>query len=128
MDADKHIVRTRRLTKLGRRDAEYLGEIKSLPQGGRASCAGGGLDRLLRACLTVVAVEPAALTVQASVETLTRTTLGEWEEGTLIETIHELTIRSGAWQETVSLTRVVGCSASSRTMNRSVNPAAGNDA
>jgi len=41
MDADKHIVRTRRLTKLGRRDAEYLGEIKSLPQGGRASCAGG---------------------------------------------------------------------------------------
>jgi len=64
MDADKHIVRTRRLTKLGRRDAEYLGEIKSLPQGGRASCAGA-----------------------------------------------------------VSLTRVVG-----RTMNRSVNPAAGNDA
>ena len=33
-------------------------------------------------CLTVVAVEPGAFAVQASVETLTSTTLGEWEEGT----------------------------------------------
>ena len=32
-------------------------------------------------CLTVVAVEPGAFAVQASVETLTSTTLGEWEEG-----------------------------------------------
>ena len=33
-------------------------------------------------CLTVVAVEPGAFAVQASVESLTCTTLGEWEEGT----------------------------------------------
>ena len=32
-------------------------------------------------CLTVVAVEPGAFAVQASVESLTCTTLGEWEEG-----------------------------------------------
>jgi riboflavin synthase len=31
-----------------------------------------------------VAVEPGAFAVQASVETLARTTLGEWEEGTLV--------------------------------------------
>jgi len=36
------------------------------------------------ACLTVVAVEPGAITLQASVETLTCTTLGEWGEGTPI--------------------------------------------
>lgn len=34
------------------------------------------------ACLTVVAVEPGAFTVQASAETLARTTIGEWQEGT----------------------------------------------
>ncbi|HEV2301636.1 MAG TPA: riboflavin synthase [Stellaceae bacterium] len=34
------------------------------------------------ACLTVVAVEPHAFTVQASRETLLSTTLGEWREGT----------------------------------------------
>ena len=34
------------------------------------------------ACLTVVAVEPGAFAVQASAETLTCTTLGDWEEGT----------------------------------------------
>jgi riboflavin synthase len=34
------------------------------------------------ACLTVVAVETGAFAVQASVETLACTTLGEWEEGT----------------------------------------------
>jgi riboflavin synthase len=34
------------------------------------------------ACLTVVALDPGAFTVQASLETLTRTTLGEWIEGT----------------------------------------------
>jgi riboflavin synthase len=34
------------------------------------------------ACLTVVAVEPGMFTVQASAETLTRTMIGEWREGT----------------------------------------------
>ena len=33
------------------------------------------------ACLTVVAVEPGAFTVQASAETLARTTIGDWREG-----------------------------------------------
>src|SRR5438270_1553466 len=32
-------------------------------------------------CLTVIAVEPGAFVVQASAETLARSTLGEWEEG-----------------------------------------------
>lgn len=36
------------------------------------------------ACLTVIAVEPGAFTVQASAETLARTTIGGWEEGTLV--------------------------------------------
>jgi riboflavin synthase len=34
------------------------------------------------ACLTVVAVEPGTFTVQASEETLARTTIGDWREGT----------------------------------------------
>lgn len=34
------------------------------------------------ACLTVVAVEPGAFTVQASAETLARTTIRTWREGT----------------------------------------------
>jgi len=34
------------------------------------------------ACLTVVTVAPGVFTVQASAETLTCTTLGDWEEGT----------------------------------------------
>ena len=35
-------------------------------------------------CLTVVAVEPGAFVVQASAETLARSTLGEWEEGSSV--------------------------------------------
>jgi riboflavin synthase len=46
----------------------------AIPVGASIACSG--------ACLTVVAVEPGAFTVQVSVETLTCTTLGEWEEGT----------------------------------------------
>ena len=33
-------------------------------------------------CLTAIAVEPGAFTVEASAETLARTTLGDWTEGT----------------------------------------------
>src|SRR5207248_8951924 len=33
-------------------------------------------------CLTVIAVEPGVFTVEASAETVARTTLGEWTEGT----------------------------------------------
>src|SRR5947207_11706667 len=35
-------------------------------------------------CLTVIAIEPGVFTVEASAETLARTTLGEWTEGTPI--------------------------------------------
>ena len=49
-------------------------DISAIPLGASIACSG--------ACLTVVAVEPGAFTVQASVETLMCTTLGEWEEGT----------------------------------------------
>ena len=49
-------------------------ETSAISVGASIACSG--------ACLTVVAVEPAAFAAQASVETLTRTTLGEWEEGT----------------------------------------------
>ena len=35
-------------------------------------------------CLTVVAVEPGAFTVQASAETLARSTIGDWGEGTAV--------------------------------------------
>jgi len=51
-------------------------DISAIPLGASIACSG--------ACLTVVAVEPGAFAVQASVETLARTTLGEWEEGTLV--------------------------------------------
>src|SRR6516164_4692099 len=51
-------------------------DLSAIPLGASIACSG--------ACLTVVAVEPGAFTVQASVETLTRTTLGAWEEGTPI--------------------------------------------
>jgi riboflavin synthase len=49
-------------------------DTAAVPLGASIACSG--------ACLTVVSVEPGAFAVQASVETLTRTTLGEWEEGT----------------------------------------------
>ena len=48
----------------------------SIPIGASITCSG--------ACLTVVAVEPGAFSVQASLETLACTTLGQWEVGTPI--------------------------------------------
>jgi riboflavin synthase len=47
--------------------------IEEVPLGASIACSGP--------CLTVVAVEPGAFLVQASAETLARTTLGEWREG-----------------------------------------------
>ena len=49
-------------------------DTASISLGASIACSG--------TCLTVVAVEPGAFAAQASVETLTCTTLGEWEEGT----------------------------------------------
>ena len=51
-------------------------DTSTIPVGASIACSG--------ACLTVVAVEPGAFSVQASAETLACTTLGEWEEGTLV--------------------------------------------
>src|ERR1700751_6189902 len=60
-------------------------ETSTIPVGASIACSG--------ACLTVVAVEPAAFLAQASVETLTRTTLGEWEEGTPVNLEKPLPVR-----------------------------------
>ena len=49
-------------------------DTSAIPIGASIACSG--------ACLTVVAVEPGAFSAQASAETLARTTLGAWEEGT----------------------------------------------
>lgn len=48
-------------------------DISAIPIGASIACSG--------ACLTVVAVEPGAFSVQASLETLACTTLGRWEVG-----------------------------------------------
>jgi riboflavin synthase len=49
-------------------------DTAAIPLGASIACSG--------ACLTVVSVEPGAFAVQASIETLKCTTLGEWQEGT----------------------------------------------
>jgi riboflavin synthase len=49
-------------------------DTATIPVGASIACSG--------ACLTVVAIEPGALSVQASAETLACTTLAEWREGT----------------------------------------------
>jgi riboflavin synthase len=49
-------------------------DTAAIPIGASIACSG--------ACLTVVAVEPGAFSVQASAETLACTTIGEWQEGT----------------------------------------------
>src|SRR5215472_541085 len=50
--------------------------IEDVPLGASIACSGP--------CLTVVAVERGAFTVQASAETLACTTIGTWVEGTLV--------------------------------------------
>jgi len=73
------------ITDLGRVRRLHRGELLDLSiatafdtseisLGASIACSG--------ACLTVVAVEPGGFVVQASLETVTCTTLGEWEEGT----------------------------------------------
>ena len=49
-------------------------DTSAIALGASIACSG--------ACLTVVAVEPGAFSVQASVETLAHTTLGQWQVGT----------------------------------------------
>src|SRR5215472_4287532 len=49
-------------------------DTATIPIGASIACSG--------VCLTVVAVEPGAFTVQASAETLTKTTISAWQEGT----------------------------------------------
>src|ERR1700740_3030039 len=49
-------------------------DTSTIPIGASIACSG--------ACLTVVAIEPGAFSVQVSAETLACTTLAEWREGT----------------------------------------------
>src|SRR5215472_15762990 len=49
-------------------------DTATIPIGASIACSG--------ACLTVVGVEPGAFSVEVSAETLDRTTLAEWREGT----------------------------------------------
>ena len=51
-------------------------DTSAIPLGASIACSG--------ACLTVVAVAPGEFSVQASAETLACTTIGEWQEGTLV--------------------------------------------
>jgi riboflavin synthase len=67
--------------RLGRGDILELSiatrfDTATIPIGASIACSG--------ACLTVVAVEAGAFSVQASAETLACTTLGEWREGTQV--------------------------------------------
>src|ERR1700751_4617371 len=66
----------RRLTRRALLDLTIATAYDTLeiPIGASIACSG--------ACLTVVAVEPGAFTVQASAETLACTALGDWQEGT----------------------------------------------
>jgi riboflavin synthase len=59
-----------------------LGELSIATGFDTAAIAIGASIACSGACLTVVAVEPGMFTVQASAETLARTTIGEWREGT----------------------------------------------
>src|SRR5499427_9744286 len=51
-------------------------DTSTIPVGASIACSG--------ACLTVVAAAPGEFSVQASAETLACTTIGSWEEGTLV--------------------------------------------
>ena len=51
-------------------------DLRTIAPGASIACSG--------ACLSVVALEGGAFRVQASAETLARTTLGEWREGTRV--------------------------------------------
>jgi riboflavin synthase len=51
-------------------------DIEGIALGASIACSG--------VCLTVVAVEPGAFSVQASAETLSCSTLGDWSEGTAV--------------------------------------------
>jgi riboflavin synthase len=57
----------------------------AIPLGASIGCSG--------VCLTVVAVEPGAFSVQASQETLARSTLADWSEGTPVNL--ERALRAG---------------------------------
>src|SRR6201994_4042974 len=75
------------ITDLGRVKRMHRGDLvdltiaaafdtSAIPLGASIACSG--------ACLTVVATEAGQFSVQASAETLACTTIGEWDEGTLV--------------------------------------------
>src|ERR1051326_1939109 len=59
--------------------------VEEIAVGASIACSGP--------CLTVIAVEPGAFTVEASAETLARTTLGDWTEGTPVNLERALRLR-----------------------------------
>src|SRR2546430_14189756 len=63
-------------------------DTSAIPLGASIACSG--------ACLTVVAVEPGAFSVQAAVETLACTTLGLWGVGTPVNLERSLRLRREA--------------------------------
>lgn len=69
-----HVRRTRRDAKGCELTIATAYAVDEMPLGASIACSGP--------CLTVVAVEPGAFSVQASAETLARSTLGDWVEGT----------------------------------------------
>jgi riboflavin synthase len=64
--------------------ADALVELTIAPQFDTAAIAIGASIACSGACLTVIAVETGAFTVQASAETVARTTIGGWREGTAV--------------------------------------------
>lgn len=86
------IGRVRRLRRTGSGAAAGLDltiatayHTDQIPLGASIACSGP--------CLTVVALEPGAFSVQASAETLARSTLGDWGEGTPVNL--ERALRAG---------------------------------
>ena len=57
-------------------------DIATIGIGASIACSG--------ACLTVIAIEEGAFSVQASAETLEKATLGDWREGTAVNLEHPL--------------------------------------
>lgn len=105
------------VTDLGRVRRVLRGEITDLTietSYDTAAIAPGASIACSGACLSVVALEAGAFRVQASAETLARTTLGEWREGTRVNLERALKLGDELGGHLVSghvdgLARIVEC-------------------
>jgi riboflavin synthase len=82
------------LGRVRRLEKGALAELTVATRFDTAAIAIGASIACSGACLTVIAVEDGAFTVQASVESLARTTIGGWAEGTAVNL--EQSLRLGA--------------------------------